>query len=131
MIYGIGTDLIREARMAEILRRHPRRFAQRLLHPEELAQFEKSRRRANFLAKAWAAKEAFGKALGTGVRGYANPDVGVARGELGRPRLVYSDAMRARLEGLGIGGGHVSFSDENGLVIAFVVLETRDAAGGG
>lgn len=126
MIYGIGTDLIREARMEAVLKRHPRRFALRLLHPDELAQFEKSARPANFLAKSWAAKEAFGKALGTGVRGYANPEVGVARGELGRPRLVYSKAMSVRLDALGISGGHVSLSDEDGLVSAFVVLEKQD-----
>lgn len=123
MIYGIGTDLIRVDRIATVVERHPHRFAERLLHPEELRQYAVSKRATNFLAKAWAAKEAFGKALGTGVRGYANPDVGVIRGELGRPQLVYSEAMQGRLASLGIVAGHVSLSDENGLVIATVVLE--------
>lgn len=123
MIYGVGTDLIRVDRVAAVLARHPQRFAQKLLHPEELAQYAQARRAANFLAKSWAVKEAFGKALGTGVRGYANPDVGVVRGELGRPRLVYSAGMRARLDALGVGHGQVSLSDEDGLVLAFVVLE--------
>ena len=123
MIYGIGTDLIRVDRIASGVARHPHRFAERLLHPEELRQYAASKRATNFLAKAWAAKEAFGKALGTGVRGYANPEVGVVRGELGRPQLVYSEAMRARLAERGIVSGHVSLSDEDGLVIAMVVLE--------
>jgi holo-[acyl-carrier protein] synthase len=124
-IYGIGADLIRVDRIATVLARHPQRFAERLLHPQELAQYRQSKRAANFLAKSWAAKEAFGKALGTGVRGYTNPDVGVVRGELGRPQLVYSESMRAHLDALGVSQGHVSLSDEDGMVLAYVVLERR------
>ena len=124
MIYGIGTDLIRVQRIEAVYQSHPDRFPRRLLHPEEFAQFQRSARPANFLAKSWAVKEAFGKALGTGVRGYNNPEVGVVRGELGRPQLVYSDAMRERLQARGITRGHVSMSDEDGRVIAFVLLET-------
>lgn len=123
MIYGVGTDLIRMARIGAVLERHPQRFAQRLLHAQELAQYAQSRRPANFLAKAWAAKEAFGKALGTGVRGYDNPDVGCVRAALGRPQMVFSPRMRARLDAMGVGAAHVSLSDEDGVVLAFVVLE--------
>ena len=123
MIYGIGTDLIRVERIAVVLARHPHRFAERLLHPAELLQYVQSKRATNFLAKSWAAKEAFGKALGTGVRGYANPDVGIVRNEIGRPQLVYSESMQARLDGLGITAGHISLSDEDGMVLAYVVLE--------
>ena len=123
MIYGIGTDLIRVERIAAVLARHPHRVAEKLLHPAEFEQYTQSKRGTNFLAKSWAAKEAFGKALGTGVRGYANPEVGVVRGELGRPYLVYSAAMQARLEERGIVAGHVSLTDEEGLVMAYVVLE--------
>lgn len=128
MIYGIGTDLIRVERIEAVFSSHPQRFAQRLLHPEELAQFADAPRPGNFLAKSWAAKEAFGKALGTGVRGYANPEVGIVRRALGRPQLVYSQAMRARLAQLGIRAGHVSLTDEDGWVMAFVVLETGISA---
>ncbi len=124
MIYGIGTDLMRISRISDTLARHPTRFPRRLLHPEEFSQYQKSRRPHNFLTKSWAVKEAFGKALGTGVRGYNNPDIGVVRGELGRPVLVYSDAMRARMKRLCIARGHVSISDEDGLVIAHVILES-------
>jgi len=126
MIYGIGTDLIRVERIATVLAKHPDRFAQKLLHPAEFQQYLQSKRATNFLAKSWATKEAFGKALGTGVRGYANPEVGVVRGELGRPHLVYSVSMQTRLDALGIVAGHVSLTDEDGLVMAYVVLERRD-----
>ena len=57
------------------------------------------------------------------MRGYANPDVGVVRGEYGRPRLVFSELMAARLTQQGIGAAHVSLSDDDGRVLAFVVLE--------
>ncbi len=130
MIYGIGTDLIRVERIAVVQSRHPQRFAERLLHPAEFEQYTQSKRATNFLAKSWATKEAFGKALGTGVRGYANPEVGVVRGELGRPHLVYSAAMQSRLDALGIVAGHVSLTDEDGLVMAYVVLEKRDVPEG-
>lgn len=127
-IFGIGTDLMRISRIEAVWQRHHRRFPERLLHPRELEQFQRSGRQANFLAKSWAVKEAFGKALGTGVRGYANPEVGVARGALGRPELVYSERMRAHLSTLGIAHGHVSISDEDGMVSAFVILESTGLA---
>ena len=123
MIHGIGVDLIRVARIAEVLERHGDRFTNKLLHPAERAALAGAANRANFVAKSWAVKEAFGKALGTGVRGYANPEVGVERREHGKPWLVYSDAMAQRLASLGIAGGHVSITDEDGSVVAFVVLE--------
>lgn len=128
MIYGIGIDLIRVERIAAVYALHPQRFAQRLLHPAEQVQFAQAKNPANYLAKAWAAKEAFGKALGTGVRGYANPEVGVERGVLGRPHMVYSAAMAQRLAQLGVVGAHVSLSDEAGLVAAYVVLERAQGA---
>ena len=52
MIFGVGTDLIRVARIQAVLEAHPHRFARRLLHPEELESFRHSQRPANFLAKA-------------------------------------------------------------------------------
>lgn len=124
MIFGIGTDLATISRIDAVWQRHGERFVRRLLHPREVEQFRSSAAPARFLAKSWAVKEAFGKALGTGVRGYENPEVGISRGAMGRPGLVYSARMQARLEALGIVRGHVSISDEEGLVNAFVVLES-------
>lgn len=124
MIHGIGVDLVRVGRIEAVMARHPERFVERLLHPAELAALSGAGNRANFVAKSWAVKEAFGKALGTGVRGFANVEIGVERRALGRPHLVYSDALARRLRGEGIAGGHVSITDEGDLVAAFVVLET-------
>lgn len=123
MIYGIGTDILREERMDKIHARHGGRLAEKILCEAELAELERSKHPARYLAKAFAAKEAFVKALGTGFRGIGHRDVGAVREASGKPVLVYSPALQQRLNELGIVAGHVSLSDEGGLVCAMVVLE--------
>ncbi|MDO9451595.1 MAG: holo-ACP synthase [Stagnimonas sp.] len=125
MIYGVGTDLLRIDRVERLWSKYGEHFANKILLPEERAQFEQARRKGNFLAKAFAAKEAFVKALGTGFHGVGYRDAGVVSLPSGKPTLVFSAAMRLRLEALNIAGGHVSLTDEDGRVMAFVVLETR------
>ena len=125
MIYGIGTDLLRIDRVERLWAKYGEHFAEKILMPEEQAQFVIAHRKGNFLAKAFAAKEAFVKALGTGFVGVGYRDAGVVALPSGKPTLVFSAAMRLRLDALGIAGGHVSLTDEEGRVMAFVVLETR------
>src|SRR5690606_14995282 len=67
MIHGIGTDLVQLRRMRAALERHGERFALRILAASEVEAWRAHRDPARFLAKRFAAKEAFGKALGTGV----------------------------------------------------------------
>src|SRR5690606_18728554 len=77
MIVGIGTDLVRLARIETLLQRWGERFARRVLGPEELAEFHRRRGKGGhgeayatrYLAKRFAGKEAFSKALGVGLRG--------------------------------------------------------------
>jgi holo-[acyl-carrier protein] synthase len=123
VIYGTGIDIVAEARIAEVHARRGRQLVRRLLHPAEFEAFAQSRKPDNYLAKAWAAKEAFSKALATGVRGFGLADVGVVRSGSGAPRLIYSRSMQDRLTELGILHGHVSLTDDAGMVCAFVVLE--------
>ena len=68
MIYGIGTDLVEPSRIASLLDRHGERFAKRILTDSEWSEFMSSGEQAMFLAKRFAAKEAFSKAMGTGLR---------------------------------------------------------------
>ena len=68
MIYGIGTDIVEVSRIEESLTRFGNAFAQRILTEGEYLEFELSQVKGRFLAKRFAAKEAFGKALGTGLR---------------------------------------------------------------
>lgn len=125
MIHGIGTDLLRIDRVERLWAKYGERFADKILMPEERAFFAKARRPGNFLAKSFASKEAFVKALGTGFTGVSYQDAGVLPLPSGKPSLVFSKDMQARLTALGVSGGHVSLSDEDGRVLAFVVLEAN------
>lgn len=128
MIYGIGTDLLRLERGDALWQRHGQRAVNKLLHPEERAAMAGARSPGHYLARAFAVKEAFVKALGTGFHGVGYHDAGVLRAPQQRPRLVFSDAMAARLAALGIDRTHVSLSDEGGMILAFVVLECTGGA---
>lgn len=123
MIFGIGTDLVQIDRIASALARTPA-LAQRVLTPAEQAGFEASRDPARFLAKRFAAKEAAVKALGTGIgRGVSWQHLEVGHDALGKPCLQLNGGAEARARELGIGQLHLSYSDEQQLVVAFVVAE--------
>jgi holo-[acyl-carrier protein] synthase len=124
MIYGIGTDLIEIPRVERALARFGVRFAQRILCEPELRRFRAHARPAAYLAKRFAAKEAFSKALGTGIRAPANwHGVWVVNLRSGKPQLEFSARLAALLEARGIRRTHLTLSDERGLAAATVVLE--------
>ncbi|MBD3897489.1 holo-ACP synthase [Halomonas sp. ML-15] len=124
MILGIGTDLARIDRFAAAMARHGERFARRLLGPSELSRYHQHPQPAAFLAKRFAAKEAFVKALGTGLRqGMRWTEIEVANDALGRPSLVLAGRAREQAEAAGVATLHLSLSDDDGLALAFVVLE--------
>ena len=123
MIFGIGTDIVQIARMERIHERHGQRFAQHLLMPEEMSAYRSHARPARYLAMRFAAKEAIVKAMGTGfAHGMWLRDTGIVPNEWGRPEIVWSQRGREMCEKLGIGDGHVTLTDEAGLVVAVVVL---------
>jgi len=124
MIFGVGTDLVEIARVARGLERFGDRFAERILCAPELERFHARGRSAAYLAKRFAAKEAFGKALGSGVRAPAHwHGLWVNTHDLGQPRLEFSTALAALLDAQGIHRTHVSITDERGLASATVILE--------
>jgi holo-[acyl-carrier protein] synthase len=130
MIFGIGTDLCRIDRIDEAYARFGERFVDRLLMPEERAAFARHAARrpraVRFLAQRFAAKEAIVKALGTGfAHGIWIRDCGVVANAWGRPGVVWSARGRALADRLGAGDGHVTLTDEAGLVVAVAVLERR------
>jgi holo-[acyl-carrier protein] synthase len=124
VIYGVGTDVVEIGRIEAALKRYGERFARRILCPPELERFAKHRLKANYLAKRFAAKEAFTKALGTGIRAPANwHGVWVRNLASGKPVLEFTDALNALLKKRGITSAHVSLSDEKGVAFATVILE--------
>jgi len=125
MIFGIGTDIVEVSRIEDALARFGAPFAQRILTESEWLAFEQSHTQARFLAKRFAAKEAFSKALGTGLRPPATfQNIGVAHDDLGKPVFDLAPELQASLNARGISACHLSISDEKALAVAFVVLET-------
>ncbi|SHL96698.1 holo-ACP synthase [Vreelandella subglaciescola] len=124
MIIGIGSDIARVARFEAALERHGERFAKRLLGEDEQPLFTRHAHPAAFLAKRFAGKEAFVKALGLGFRrGMEWGEIQVLNDALGKPvlRLSGEAAEQARLAG--VNASHVTLSDEAEYAVAFVVLE--------
>jgi holo-[acyl-carrier protein] synthase len=123
VIHGIGTDIVAVARMAEYWQRHGERGLEKMLAPEERADCRASHDPARFLAKRFAAKEALGKAFGSGVRApVLLPDIAVAHDELGKPAFVFAPALAAHFAARGL-AAHLSISDEQDYAVAFVILE--------
>jgi holo-[acyl-carrier protein] synthase len=123
MIYGIGVDVLEAARIGKSLERFGEHFIDRLLMPAERAQLTRTKRPERFIAMRFAAKEAIVKAMGTGfAHGVWIRDVGVVQNAWGKPEVVYSERGEAVRRGLGVGEGHVTLTDEAGLIVAVAVL---------
>lgn len=126
MIFGIGTDVVQLARVQAVFDRHGENFVRRLLMPEEEVAFRRYKRPVRFLAMRFAAKEAIVKALGTGfAHGIWIRDVGIVPNAWGRPEVVWSERGQALRDRLGAGDGHVTLTDEAGLVVAVAILMRR------
>lgn len=127
MIFGIGTDVVQIQRIERLHQKYGEHFVQRLLMPAELDAFRAQSRASRFLAMRFAAKEAIVKAMGTGFRhGLWIRDVGVAANEFGRPDIIWSERGQQMRERLGIGEGHITLTDEAGLVVAVAILMRRN-----
>jgi holo-[acyl-carrier protein] synthase len=123
MIFGIGVDVLEQKRISETLKRFGARFTNHLLLPQEHLQLAKTRRPERFIAMRFAAKEAIVKAMGTGfAHGVWIRDVGVVQNSWGKPEVVFSERGEKVRRGLGVGEGHVTLTDEAGLVVAVAVL---------
>ncbi|CEP36530.1 holo-ACP synthase [Halomonas sp. AOP13-D3-9] len=124
MIVGIGSDIARVERFTRAMQRHGPRFAQRILGPDEQTLWLQKSQPAAFLAKRFAAKEAFVKALGLGLRqGLQWSDIQVLNDALGKPYFLLSGEAERLLQAAGVINSHVTLSDEAEYAVAFVVLE--------
>jgi holo-[acyl-carrier protein] synthase len=124
MIYGVGTDLVEVDRVRRLLERYGERFARRVLGQHEWTDYERSPNRAVYLSGRYAAKEAFAKAFGTGLR---NPvlltNINVTRDSLGKPGLLLEAELEALLANRGVTRRHLSVTHEQSMACALVVLE--------
>ncbi|MDH2915893.1 MAG: holo-ACP synthase [Gallionella sp.] len=127
MIFGIGTDIISVARIEAAIQRHGVAFAARILSRHEYADFPNQSHPSRFLAKRFAAKEAFAKATGQGLRHPVSlQHITVSHDELGKPIFVFDELLAAYLTKLGVVRHHLSLSDEKDTAVAFVILEGKD-----
>jgi holo-[acyl-carrier protein] synthase len=131
MIYGIGIDLVKISRIERVLKTWGERFVGRVFTVSEVIECQSRPKPASAFALRFAAKEAFSKALGTGMRrGVAWRDIETISTDGGKPELrLHGTAGRLCLE-LGIATAHVSLSDEGAYGSAMVVLESGSQAGG-
>lgn len=128
MIFGIGTDIIQISRIEAALARHGDRFADKILGTEELEKYRRRRdkvavRGIRFLATRFAAKEAFSKAMGLGMR---MPMTWRAMQTLtaasGKPVVVTSGLLQAYMKERGL-SAQVTITDEADYAVAFVIVE--------
>lgn len=129
MIIGLGSDLCNIERLTKVLERHGERFEQRVFTDTERAKANgRPFTKAATLAKRFAAKEAFSKAVGTGFRsGVFLRDIGVVNAPSGKPTLALTGGAAARLAALIPPGHkgviHLTLTDDHPWAQAFVIVE--------
>ncbi len=115
-MYKIGTDIVEVERIKKSVSNE--RFKLKVFSPDELSFIEKKKNPFESFAGNWAAKEAFSKAIGTGVRSFSLAEVEVLRDNLGKPYLKLSGNALAAADGLSF---DVSISHTKTLATATVI----------
>jgi holo-[acyl-carrier protein] synthase len=125
MIYGIGVDLVKVARIERVVDRYGDRFLGRVFTEREVAYCRGKAWAASALAMRFAAKEAFSKALGVGLRkgGIRWREVEVIPDPMGKPELYVNGRAAHLCEAAGIANMHLSLTDEDHQALAVVILE--------
>ncbi|MDT0507248.1 holo-ACP synthase [Novosphingobium sp. MMS21-SN21R] len=137
MIIGMGSDLCNIERIQKSLDRFGQRFVDRVFTEVEKAKAERRPfTKAGTLAKRFAAKEAYSKAVGTGFKaGVFMKDIGVVNAKSGAPTLALTGGAAARLAAITPEGHeavvHLTLTDDHPWAQAFVVIEARPLAGNG
>ena len=128
MIIGVGVDVVHISRMKRW--KNVAGLLERYFHPEELtAALARGNDADLSLAARFAAKEAFGKATGRGLRGIVLKDIMVKNRHNGQPEIMVSGTALAAFTESGAGRIHLSLTHERDNAIAMVVLETDPESG--
>lgn len=126
MIYGIGTDIVAIERFRKFMDSGNSAVIMRLLTPAENSRCRSRKDAASCMAARFAAKEAFVKALGTGLRdGLSWLEMEVSNDDMGKPALTLSGKTFELVQAKGNFLIHLSLSHDGGNAIAMVVLESR------
>ncbi|MCH8619048.1 holo-ACP synthase [Undibacterium sp. TS12] len=132
MIYGIGTDIVQISRMQDALTRNGERFAEKILGPEEFKIYSERKalveaRGLRYLATRFAAKEAFSKAIGLGMRDPMNwHAMQTLNNDLGQPEAYLTGPLQQWMQERSL-QARISISDETDYAIAFVIVESLSA----
>ncbi len=132
MIYGIGTDIVQISRMQDALARNGERFAEKILGPEELVIYHERKalveaRGLRYLATRFAAKEAFSKAVGMGMRDPMNwHAMQTLNNDQGQPVVQTNGNMLQWMQERSL-HARISVSDETDYAIAFVIIEIEQS----
>lgn len=125
MIIGLGVDLARASRFSKLLAREKLGVITRVFTPGELAYALAMKNPAPHLAARFAAKEAFVKSLGLGLRSGMNwQEIEVVRNALGAPSLRLSGYAKEHAAARGVTNVHLSYSHEGDYASATVILES-------
>ncbi len=123
MIDAVGVDIADAERIRKALARWGEKFVERTFSPREAQYCSRHRDAALRFAARFAAKEAFVKCLGSS-RGFRWNEVELLNDRSGKPRLEFSERVRARLDARGVRRVHVSVSHTGPYAVAVVVFET-------
>jgi holo-[acyl-carrier protein] synthase len=124
MIVGVGIDIVDISRIDRLLREYGDQFARRILATAERPAYAASSRQVWFLANRFAAKEAFSKALGTGLRYPVTLHaISVTNDSAGKPEFGFHGPLPDYLASRGVARHHLGLSHEKGMACAVVVLE--------
>lgn len=136
MIFGIGTDIVENSRIASLYNKAPKQFVAKILAESEQEIFNnifKDAKKIIYLATRWAAKEAIVKAIGTGFRdGFYLPEIAISNNQHGRPEVILSSSAEDNLKKLLLNINktdrfhlYISLSGERNYATAMAVLETQ------
>ena len=121
-IVGTGIDIVEMARIEKTYSRYEQSFATKILHDDELKELENATDHISFLAKRFAVKEAFVKALGTGIRGEVNwRSIYVLHDSNGKPLLAFTPEFAKEINASKL-EVHISISDEKNYAVAQAII---------
>ncbi len=126
-ILGIGTDVVENQRIKNSIKN--KKFIKRVFSKKEINLSKKYKNKLNYFSKRFAAKEAFAKAIGTGIRNGLNfSDISILNDKLGKPELHLMDKLnkilKNRFKSKKI-ETFLSLSDEKNYSIAFVIIQKK------